>query len=470
MSPTTRFLYYSLAAFLTLMLSVSPANALDFTTPAGVVNCDLAGESLAVKVIYCTKMAVFSNTEQFLAASSDFFLPMTMSVLTFSLVLLGVRIASGERDPQKLVFSYLLKFGFVLFLADNFGASLDGGLTDNVFSIMEQMQASVIPALYGGGFCDITSTPALPVGGGLYINPITYTPWQYIDCVFDYIFGFGRDATIASSIFGFIGSLFFSGTMGVTIFFIGLMSVISLAMFAFRCVYVVLLSYVFVGFIIILVPFFASWLMFKFTEGAFYKMLFEIVSAIFQPFMMIVFLAFALPMLDEFVFNPADEQSLVSTLGKAEDITENYRLESPQCEMKVPSDFSFFDDANLNNIIPDLITPKDSGAMDWCDKMKFSTVDMGERHAEDLWKIGVSLIRILVVTLLIVTIGGIVPSLTARLVGGGFSFAQSTNTMPLQQQIQSGVGQMRNSMSSGALMGGNSGIGSITRAGIPGTR
>ncbi len=455
-------LFIALALFFA-SAQLNPAQALAFNTPAGVINCDISDESLAVKVVYCVKMAVFSTTELFLIQTSALMAPVIDVMMILVLILLGVRIAAGERDPQKMVMSFLLRFGIVYLLADNFGAAM-GGLTDDVFLIIEQLQAVAIPVLYvTSDTCDITSTSA-PAGG--YIIPITYTPWEYIDCIFDYIFGFGVDATIASSIFGFIGSTFFGGTVGMMAFVLGLATVLALAFFAFRVIYIVLVSYVYVGFLIVLTPLFAPLLMFKVTETAFRKWWGNLLGGIMLPFMMVAFLAFSMPILDTFVFGD-DDQSLESTLGRGQEITEHYRLAAPVCEMTSASDFDFFDDLNSGRIVQNMFNPSESGAMDWCGMFDFTKVDLGEEHIQELWEIGMSLIRILGVVYLITAVAALLPNLTAFLLMSGFSLAQTAAAPILfETAIRRGFSSftgMVHSASPGNLLSGTNNVGSLLR-------
>jgi TrbL/VirB6 plasmid conjugal transfer protein len=445
------------------------AYALEFTSPLGNVDCNTGDSSFAVKVVFCVKMAVFATTELFLAQVSEMMIPIISAVMLLTITLLGVRIATGERDPQKMVLGTLLKFGAVWLFADNFGAALNGGLTDDVFATMEQLQATVITALYTSGTC-VLGTSGL---SGSYLIPTTFAPWEYIDCIFDYIFGFGLQATIASSIFGFIGSTFFSGTMGMMVFFLGIALVVALGMFAFRTVYIVLMSYIYVGLMIALSPIFIPLLMFKLTEQAFLKWLWNLIGGMAQPFFVVAYLAFAMPLLDAFVFDAGSEKSLVSTLGQGEEITKKYRLAAPVCEVSSPSDFDFFDDLPTNRIIGNILNPMDSGAMDWCGMFDFSKVDLGQEHIQELWKIGMSLVRILAVAFLILTIAGQIPILAAYVVGGGNALANSASAPILfESAIRGGLRNSMNTLSKGIngnpLFGGSSGAGSLMRGGVPG--
>jgi uncharacterized membrane protein len=424
-----------LAFFCVMLLAIIfPAHALTFNSPTGNINCEVGASSFSVKVVYCVKMAVFATTQLFLAQTTALMQPVIGVFMILVFVLLGVRIAIGEQDPQKMVLGTLLKFGIVWLLADNFGAAM-GGLTAPTFQIMEQLQAFVIPPLYSSGTCTLGASG---LNGG-YIDPVTFAPWEYIDCIFDYIFGFGIQATIASSIFGFIGSTFFSGSIGMMVFFIGIILVLSLALFAFRTVYIVMMSYIYVGLLIILTPLFAWALMFKVTEYMFTTWMRNIIGGMCMPFFMITYLAFAMPLLDSFVFD-SDPQSLTSTLGRDNDITSRYRLAAPICELKTPSDFDFFSMLSSNKIIGDILTPTKSGSGDPCAMADFSKVDMGKEHIQKLWEIGMSLLRILAVTFLILTIATQIPELCARVVGGGFSLSGSANNpMLFETAIKGGL-------------------------------
>lgn len=428
---------------------MTPAEALTFDTPEGEVDCDIIDQSLAVKVVYCVKMAVMQTVEPFLAQTTQLMMPVINVFMVLVLTLLGVRIASGERDYQKSTMSFLLRMGVVYLIADNFGGAM-GGLTDDVYLMMEQLQAIAIPALY-----TFSSTCTFDGNGpaGLYIDPITYTPWEYIDCVLDYIFGFGTEATIASSLFGFIGSTFFTGTIGAMVFSLGVATVLGMAFFVFRVVYTVLVSYIYVGFLIILVPLFIPFIMFKTTESMFDTWLRNLAGAIAIPAMMVIFLGFAFPIMDDFVFGDED-YSLIQTLGTQEDITSHYRLASPACEMKFSSDLFFFEDAPTERIQEDDLNPRETGAMDWCGMFDFAKVDFGEQHVQELWEIGLSLLRTAGLVFLITAVGRQIPDIVAFMVGG---HALTSSTNQALGQIQKGLG--------GAIRGGAGGLGKMLGGG-----
>jgi hypothetical protein len=408
---------------LVLSLLAAPAHALTFTTPTGAINCDIGEESLAVKVVYCVKMGVFQTTEAFLAETSAIMEPVINALMVLVLILLGVRLGAGERDHQKVTMDFLLRLGAVYLFADNFGAAI-GGLTDDVFLTMEQFQAVAIPVLYGGLDTPCQLSGAGPGGG--YIITITYTPWEYIDCVLDYLFGFGVDTTIASSIFGFVGSAFFSGSIGGMLFMLGIVSLISIAFFVFRVLYIVLVSYIYVGFMIVLSPFFIPLLMFKMTERNFIKWLYNLTTGMMLPLFMVAYLAFAFTILDDFVFDE-DEYALTNTLGRDDDVTEHYRLAAPTCEMSSPSDFFFFEELASEMIKTDPLNPRESGSTDWCGLFDFTKTDMGEEHDQETWEVGYSMLQILAITYLISAVGRQLPNIAAHISGGGYALIDTAN-------------------------------------------
>jgi hypothetical protein len=446
-TPLRLFICLAFVVLGTVMMSPS-AHALGFTSGGVAYTCDNVQASMAVKVVYCVKMAVFSTTEAFLAQTSALIEPIVWVVILLAITLLGVRLATGERDPQKMVMALLLKAGVVWLFVDNLGAEgFAGGLPANIFQAIEQMQAMVINAMYSAGTCQYN-----PAGGpaGSYINPATYAPWAYIDCILDYIFGFGTTATIATSIFGFIASAFFSGTMGVMVFFLGLSVVLSLAFFAFRAIYIVMVAYVYIGFLIVLAPLVFPLLMFKTTEQAFFKWLWNLVGGIFMPLTMAAYLAFALPLLDYFVFNPNSQQSLVSTFGRDTTVTDRYRNVLPLAQGTMPSEFDYFQGLNNNNVTENPLDSTLTGAMDIGSWLDFSQVDLGEDQIQEFFQIGMSLLRVLAVVYLILMIAKMIPELNARIVGGGFSLSGGVQQpMLFETAIRGGLRNM------GGLVSGN---------------
>ena len=495
--------YKFIWALIAALLFAYPAFALAFESDVlGQFDCEILPDSFAVKTVYCVKELIFSITVLYLNEVTNlmFNSGIIYSILILNLALIGVRVATGERDPQKFTVAFLFKMGAVLLFADNFGAPVfdeainifgltipftEGGLTDDLFQFTEQLQAVVIGPgnlfsnIYGGG--SVCQYQELNPGSAFMLSD-THAPWFYLDCILGYIFGFNDfaqggllgDTLLASSVFGYLGSVFFGGTMGTFVFFLGLGLIVGLAMFAFRVIYVTILAYVFLGFMIALSPIFIPSLLFKVTERMFTTWLNNVIYAMVLPFMMMTYLAFSMPIIDTFVFDIDDERSLryvltTDTEGNPRPVTESYRLPTQQCETRIATDTEFFDDLGTQGMTLDIFNPEQSGYNDYCQLLNFNKVDLGENHVQELWSMGASLLKIMVIVYLIVTVANVIPDLTARLVGGGYGAAHTAQRpMLFESQIKGTI--RRGASATGESSAGSSGIfggfGGIAKAAI----
>ncbi len=498
------FLEYKVVwAFLGALFFAYPAFALAFESDVlGTFECEVLENSFAVKTVYCVKELIFSVTVLYLNEVTNMMFDsgIIYAIIILNIALIGVRVATGERDPQKFTVAFLFKAGAVLLFADNFGAPVfdeainifglnipftEGGLTDDLFQFTEQLQAVVIgpgnlfSAIFGGdSVCQYAGFDP----GSAFMLSDTHAPWYYLDCILGYIFGFNDfaqggllgDTLLASSIFGYMGSVFFGGTIGVFIFFLGLALIIGLAMFAFRVIYVTILSYVFLGFMIALSPIFIPSILFKVTERMFDTWLKNVIYAMALPFMMMAYLAFTMPIIDTFVFDEDDDRSLryvltTDTEGNPRPVTESYRLPTQQCETKIASDADFFDDLGTEGMTLDIFNPEMSGHNDYCHMLNFNKVDLGEKHIQELWSMGASLLKIMVIVYLVVTVANLIPDITARLVMGGFGAAHTAQRpMLFESQIKGTI--RRSASATGEAASGSSGIfggfGGIAKAAI----
>jgi hypothetical protein len=413
--------------FLFATLFATSSYALSFTSPfdGSVTTCDIgAQQSITVKVVSCIKMVVVEYTRAFLAFISGVMLPVMWGIITFAIILTAMRLILMERNPQKIIIGTIFKIFAVILLTDNFGANSGmfgaGGLLDATFATMEGLQVMVIDNMYSD-----TATCTLSNHNGQTSSVISadgYKPFAYMDCILEYIMGFNTAAGIGASLLGFVSSALFGGTMGATVFFFGVAVLLAITFFVLRVVYTVIVCYVYAGFMISIAPLLMWTLMFRYTEEMFFRLLNNIVGAIFMPFMMVAFMAFAIPMLDSYVLDDTNPRSLVNVLGAATaaaggtQITDHYRTESPFCSLQMPTDPLFAQGLDQNKIRENDSNPVGTGSFDWCSAFQGSSVDLGDDHHNKLWKIAQSLLQILFIVWIITSVGNWIPQLTGSLI------------------------------------------------------
>jgi hypothetical protein len=423
--------FIAILSCLFIILFAGSAYALSFTSPfdGSVFACDIAGQqSITVKVVSCIKMVVIEYTREFLKFISAVMMPIMWVLVTFSLIFTAMRVMLMERNPQKIMIGAIFKIFVVILLTDNFGANsgmfggAGQGMLEATFSAMEGLQVMVINAMY-----EDSTTCTLSAHNGqasAIISADGYKPFAYMDCVLEYIMGFNTAAGIGASLLGFTSSVLFSGTMGAAVFFFGIATLLSITFFVLRVVYTVIVCYVYAGLMISIAPILMWTLMFRYTEEMFFKLLNNILGAIFMPFMMVAFMAFAIPLLDSYVLSSTNPRSLVNVLGEAtglaasgNNITDHYRTESPFCSLQMPTDPLFAQGLDQSQIRENDSNPIATGAFDWCAAFKGSSVDLGDEHHNKLWKIAQSLLQILFIVWIITSVGNHIPLLTGRIMG-----------------------------------------------------
>jgi hypothetical protein len=280
-----------------------------------------------------------------------------------------------------------------------------------------------------------------------------------MDCVLEYIMGFNTSAGIGASLLGFVSSAMFGGTMGSMVFFFGLAVLLAITFFVMRVLYTVIICYVYLGLLIGVAPLFVWTLLFKVSEQTFFTYMLNILATIMQPFMMVAFLGFAMPLLNTYILDENNERSLVKVLGKAtpsgaDSITEHYRTETPFCDLSMPTDLQFYEvGLDREQVNESEINPLETGSFNWCAGMQASTVDLGPDHNNKMLEIARSLFYIVIVAMLISSVGAQIPMLTAMIVTRGRYLAGAiADSVPFEQQMQGAVGKAR----SGGVGGMNS--------------
>jgi hypothetical protein len=362
-------------------------------------------------------------------------------------------------------------------------AASSGGLKDVTFLLMEGMQTVIVDNMY-----EDTATCQLSNHSGqtsALISESAYRPFAYMDCILEYIMGFNIAAGIGASLLGFISSALFSGTMGASVFFFGIATLLAVTFFVLRVIFTVIVCYIYAGLLIGLAPMIVWTLMFKYSEQAFFKYLYNILAAVFMPFLMVAFMAFAIPLLDRYVLDPNEPQSLVNVLGTQESgggvgtgdrIVDHYRPESPLCNMQTPTDPLYAQGLDQTQIRENSLNPLQTGSFDWCSTFRVHSVDLGERydptldrvvgHNERLWNIAQSLLQILFIVWIITSVGNWIPQLASGLLqsqGAGALAHLISSDMPMEGLLQGGFRSQVTAATAtnGQPLGGFNGMGSL---------
>jgi hypothetical protein len=134
-----------------------------------------------------------------------------------------------------------------------------------------------------------------------------YQVWQAFDCMFREILGAADPGkhpyAFSTSLLAIIAASIFSATMGVIVAGLGLTLFVSALFAVFRSLYLVLMAYVCVGFMTLFAPLIAPMLFFdsQYLTEKFLRWVGVIISCIFQPVLVIAFLAMLIVVDDQII-------------------------------------------------------------------------------------------------------------------------------------------------------------------------
>lgn len=416
--------------------------------------------SVIMSVTYCVQIAMVNATQLFLQPVSDMMLPITGAVLALVVGIFGFKLAMGETELNRKTFTLLIKIGCVLMFGYNFG-----GWMLPTFGATISLQDAVVTTLWKSPNCPISSfTAGAPSYD--YISAGGANVWATLDCIIGKLFGFGGTFIMATSIFGMLGSLIGSGTMGAMVFFFGLTTLLSIFFFAIRAVYTFLISYVFIGFLIIISPMVMPLMLFRNTYSMFDAWLKNLMVAIMIPAVIFTYLCMVMPLLDEVVMG--NDQASLKNVVSDEKMSGAYRNLQQRCSMASQStDFSFFrqmsGSMNIEQWVQgpfrNTLIPSNSAATDPCQSVQTPSMDFGQGQVMTLWDIAFSLLRIFLIGILISMMMNMLPDLVVAWVRGGRAAQRASESpLPGQQMLNSALSQMQRRISGGSRGGGGGGV------------
>ena len=240
-----------------------------------VQNCSSAGRGgLVSTVVYCVQETLVIAMDRYLVAFTNILAPTVWAVFIFSMILIGFKIFGGQRELDKEVALYIIKFGLVVWFVNNLG-----GFAHAPFAIVH----------------DITRM----VSTGLTGDP-NMTPWGAMDKFFCKFFGTEctrEGSEVYRGVMGLAGAALFSGYMGILIFIMSMLAMITSVYFIFRAIYTYLAAITLIAFIIILSPLFVPLAMFARTTRYLYKWLDYLIAAMLHPVLLFAFLSMFLSVL-----------------------------------------------------------------------------------------------------------------------------------------------------------------------------
>lgn len=454
----------------------------EFRIGAQAIDCKaylaLAPENFyTVQIVQCLQSYIREVAYYFLEHTTAFFYPITMALIVLVITLFGIKVASQARELKTEAIMLLLKIGLVLYFVDNFG-----GLAPTAFATIENAVGFITQSLRIGSLTDPAEGCVITTYMAILPGLANLAGWAKLDCLIGQIIGFGPSIAMAGAIFGMIGSMLFSGSIGIMVFFIGIFVLVSLIMFVLRCVYIYFLSYVIMAVMIIISPFVIPFVLlpqsFRQTFDIFTSWLGYVFNALIMPLVLFAFLSIAFNIFDYFIINEDNPSSLNNVLkgtflvdgtarpGGPSD-PESYYEYSQRCfKMSSLTDPSFYQnipDALEQMSEGDLLSPAKSGQNDVASLLpSCAGLDFGEEQQQRLQEIAFSLLQVLVAGYLMLTMMKLIPDIAGSLAGGGSALTSAAaNSMGVEstvagsiRQSESFVGNMTNtSFRFGSLVG-----------------
>lgn len=440
-----------------LMLPVHAAMAApfipwQFSVGGSTVDCNvyntLPKNFFTIRIVQCVQSFIRDITYYFLGYTSDFFLPVTMALITLVIILFGIKLASQAQELKTEGLMLLIKIGLVLTFCLNFG-----DLAESSFQILEDSVGFVMGTFDVGTTAPVAGSACVLTDYGGVLGPAgaNLAAWAKIDCIIGQIIGFGPSIAMAGAIFGMIGSMLFSGSIGIMVFFLGIFVLISLILFVLRAVYIYFLAYIMLAIMIIISPMIIPLVLLpqalrqNYNLNFFDSWLGYIFNAFITPLILFSFLAIAFPVFDHFVVDEENPSSLVNVLKGTYNVDGTKRPVDPDAN---PGDYyelasrcfklTSFTDPSFYQKLPDfmdklgtgdLLVPTKSGENDVAAFLPgCSGLDFGKQQQQRLTEIGFGLLQVLFIGHLLLTMMSIIPTMAGTLAGGGYGLTEAANT------------------------------------------
>ena len=442
---------------------------LKFLTGTGALDCPLTG-SVTGLIANCMRETVQEATESFSDVFYDAVKPMIGPLMMLAVIFYGIEVALGDPEVKKKGFALLFRLGAVSVYSYDLG-----GNAEYLFNTMQAAQDIVTDSLMTPNLSSAIGLYSCPVGSaiGFFAGHSSNLVWARLDCIIMDLFGIGVDLGpvsignpngLAGGLFGILLGLLFTGAFGVACFMFGLSSLLALVFFAMRVVYTFIISYVLVGFLIVIAPLMIPFLLFPKTMGSMFdKWWMNLAGAMALPAMLFAFLSVTLVMLDVAVFNDLNPLSLRS-IASSDVMKKAYVMDKNLCKMGTLKDNDFYklikkadgsvvtvgDQAKfVDGPYKNFLTPTQSALGDPCEYFKVPTLDFSVAkdgtitNGNFLIRLAISLFTTMIVGMLTIKMYDKFATISVAIFGGGGGVLLSRiQSAPLQKEISSVAGSV----------------------------
>lgn len=281
---------------------------------------ELAG-TLSAKAIACMRILTYVAAADVVGPIATFMMPIALAVILLAVVLYGVRLTlGGVRAPKGEALIILLKAGFVLMMLGSLAAGTSALNVGNIaIAVQDELMdwtAQSFGALTRSGTqtvideCNASQDPdpevihstasltkesvklSVPVSGHANI-PVTVELrlWNTLDCTVGLMLGMVRGVIFWTGLMSLVMAMVMSGPLGISIFMGAVMLFFTILLYITRCIFSIMHAYLAIAVILIFVPLVIPTIMFSRTINYFTKWVFIYIGIIFQPFVLIIFMA-----------------------------------------------------------------------------------------------------------------------------------------------------------------------------------
>lgn len=382
-------------------------------------------------VIECIKEATINTTYTMTHSIESHMRYPMMAFLTLTVVHFGYLMLTQEKQLQQKGVILLLKVGFVFWMTNDFG-----GMIPAVYAVMDEGQAIVSDALLAPALISaVAANLGVPTIGcpdlSLFMTGGDLWIWGQASCILGQLMGYGPGVLLASSLFGLLGSFIGGGALGVTIFFEGIIALVSIFMLILRAMFFYVTAYLMVGFLITLAPILLPCIFMKETFNYFNKWVGAIMGMMINPMIITAYMVIALMVVDAVLFRGDD--SLVGVLQSPE-LETCLKTSDPEGDNIAANPYLQFGgdssalqkEGQLNpmvGMLSGVTNPMASlfgNQRDYiidCDDDPYTDTD---EHFEILGNIMMGILRVLLVVWLLVQVMELVPTIAAQISGSGY--------------------------------------------------
>lgn len=273
-------------------------------------------EGFTLKVVVSIKTVLESALLQMMSQVYVILQPAVAAFMVLVVVIFGIKLSTGAvRNARAEIPVLLIKLSLVFLFSTNMAGYVDG-----LFSATESLMAAVSEAMVGSFFSCSAEQMGLSLDGIQALAPGAtveqYMVWQQLDCIFIRFLGFSVIGGSASIMIGMLVSTFVMGELGVYVMTTGLAAFSGFVFTILRVTYMYISSLLGLAFMLILAPLFIPLILMQATNPYFEKWLKMCLAFLFQPVLLMAFVALMVRVYDNVLFTGT--YSIAHALGMEE--------------------------------------------------------------------------------------------------------------------------------------------------------